>query len=154
MTYRERLHREGLALALLGVAGSGALLAFVDGAGDQPWSTVLQLAAVALLLSVIGPRAVRAWAAEAEETPDPGDGEPTPLWHLPLVVAAIAAPFALLGSWDAVLRVTGGSALVGVAQATVLAHAAAREEARLRGRLVRLPGSSLWRGTKLGLVPR
>lgn len=105
-------------------------------------------------LVVLGPRAVRGWAGQADEAPEGVSGDPTPLWLLPVVVAALAAPFALAGAWDAVLRVAGGSALVGLAQAFVLERAAAREEARLGAELVRLPGSSLLRGTRLGLRPR
>jgi hypothetical protein len=79
-----------------------------------------------------------------------GVGSPSPLWHLPLVMVVLATPFALLGSWDAALRVTAGCALVGLAQALLLERIAAREEARLGGgALVRLPGSRLL-GTRLG----
>lgn len=82
-------------------------------------------------------------------------GDPTPLWQLPLICGAgallLGVPF---GAWDTALRFTGGCALVGLAQAVVLEGTAAREELRRRGTLVRLPGSSLLRGTQLGLVPR
>jgi hypothetical protein len=153
LSYRARLRREGLALALVGLAAAAALLLGVPESRERPPNTVLQLLAVAGFLVVLGPRAVRGWAGQAEEAPDGVTGDPTPLWMLPLVVAAIAAPFALLGAWDAVLRVAGGSALVGLAQAFVLERAAAQEERRLGAELVRLPGSSLLRGTRLGLRP-
>lgn len=150
--YRRRLRVEGLALALVGALGSAALLLLADGATERPASTVLQLAAVAVFLLLLGPRAVRAWAYEAEPVDGPVTGDPTPLWVLPLVMAGIAAPFAALGSFDACLRVTGGCVLVGLAQAFVLERTAAREEARLGGTLVRLPGSRLLRGTRLGVL--
>lgn len=155
-TYRDRLRLEGGTLAALGTIAAAALLLTVEAARERPESTVGQLCVVGALLLIIGPRFVSAWALHAEEEPieDAGDGEPTPLWHLPLVVVAIAAPFALLGAWDAVVRVCGGAALVGLFQATLLERAAAQAEAGRPGDdvLVRLPGSRLARGTRLGWV--
>lgn len=151
-TYRHRLRLEGGVLAALGLAASVTLVLVVDAARESPGSTLVQLAVVAALLLALGPWAVRRWARSAEPVTAEaaGTGEPTPLWHLPLVVVVLAAPFALLGAWDAVLRVTAGSALVGLAQALVLEGTAAREEARSGGGpLVRLPGSRLF-GTRLG----
>lgn len=120
-------------------------------------STGLQLAVVALLLLTIAPRTVRAWAGIAEPVDDPSaiSGDPTPLWHLPLVCAGPALLLGgVLGGWDTALRFTGGCLLVGLAQAYVLEAAAARAELRRKGTLVRLPGSSLLRGTRLGIIPR
>lgn len=155
-TYRERLRLEGGVLAALGLAGSVALLALADGATDVPASTVGQLLLVALLLAIFAPRGAHAALASAEALASPveaGSGEPTPLWHLPLVVAVLAAPLLLLGAPDAALRVTGGCALVGLAQAVVLAGIVARAE-RAQGRAyVRRPGSRILRGTKLGWWP-
>jgi hypothetical protein len=151
MGYRRRLRLEGAVLALCGAAAAAALLLEVDAAREGPANTIAQLAAVALALALLGPRAVRAWAAEAEPVEAPVSGDPTPLWQLPLVLLALGAPFAALDAWDAVLRVAGGCVLVGLAQALLLERAAAREEARLGGVLVRLPGSGLLRGTRLGL---
>jgi pyruvate/2-oxoglutarate dehydrogenase complex dihydrolipoamide acyltransferase (E2) component len=83
----------------------------------------------------------------------PATGEPTPLWHLPLVVAALAAPLLLAGAADAALRVAGGSALVGAAQAVLLARIVADHERRAGRVFVRLPGSRILRGTRLGWAP-
>ena len=154
-SYRERLRLEGGVLALCGLAGSAALLVLAtDEATAGPGSTIGQLVVVAALLAVFGPRAVRSWAAKAEPVGDDRavSGDPTPLWQLPLICAALALAFGLgLDAWDAALRVTGGCALVGLAQAVLLDRVAAGEERRLGGTLVRLPGSSLFTGTRLGV---
>ena len=154
-SYRERLYREGGALAASGAVGSVILLVFVDGARDGPWSTALQLAVVALLCAWLGPRSARRWTARAE--PVPGgrtlSGEPTPLWQLPSITAALTLAVALpTGMWDAGLRVTGGCLLVGLAQACVMAPLVRADERRRRRRYVRLPGSRILRGTRLGFV--
>jgi hypothetical protein len=152
-TYRARLQLEGLVLAGLGIAGSIALLAFDDHATDVPASTIGQLAIVAVLLAFFGPRSVRSAIAGAEPVAGPqsaGGGEPTPLWHLPLIVAMLATPLWLLGAPDAALRVTGGVVLVGLTQALVLAALVAADEQRTGRTFVRLPGSRILRGTKLG----
>ena len=55
------------------------------------------------------------------------------------------------GMWDAGLRVTAGSACwLGLTQAGLMAPLVAREERRSGRRFVRLPGSRLGRGTRLG----
>lgn len=153
-SYRDRLRLEGAVLAACGLVGSALLLALTQTATDGPASTLGQLAFVAVALAVIGPRAVRRWAAAAGDVRAADvPGDPTPLWLLPVICLAltllVGAP---TGAWDAGLRVTGGCALVGLAQAVVLERVAAREEARLGATLVRLPGSSLLRGTRLGAV--
>jgi hypothetical protein len=157
LTYRTRLRREGAALAAVGLGASVALLVLEPDAASGPGSTVGQLAVVAALLAWLGPRGVRAAIARAEEIGGPGvppaTGEPTPLWHLPLVVAALAAPLLLAGAPDAALRVTGGSALVGAAQAVLLVRVVAGHERRLGRVFVRLPGSRILRGTRLGWAP-
>jgi hypothetical protein len=151
-SYRERLQAEGLALAGSGAAGSAVLLLFVDGATDGPWNTVGQLVVVAVLCAWLGRHYARRWMAAAE----PADesivtGDPTPLWQLPAIVAGltllVAVPF---GLWDAGLRVTGGCVLVGLMQCALMAPLVAREERRSGRRFVRLPGSRLGRGTRLG----
>jgi hypothetical protein len=153
--YRDRLRLEGAVLAACGAAGSAGLLLLVEASRERPVSTVLQLAGVALLLLVLAPRVVRAWADAAEDVrPEGHTGEPTPLWHLPLVCAGLAAIFAVPGVWDAALRVTGGCLLVGLAQALLLPPVVARVERERRGTLIRLPGSRVLRGTRLGLVRR
>lgn len=150
-SYRERLALEGAVLAGSGAIGSAALLAFVDGADDGPWNTIGQLAVVAALCGWLGPRSVRKWTAVAEPAPADAGGEPTPLWQLPAITAgltlAVAVPTEM---WDAGLRVTGGCVLVGLMQAALMAPLVAREERRSGRRFVRLPGSRLGRGTKLG----
>jgi hypothetical protein len=156
-TYRERLRAEGLVLAASGVLGSAGLLVFLtDEATSGPVSTVVQLAIVAALLGWLGPLSARTSIARSEEVAagDEGTGEPTALWLLPLIVAALAGAFAALVGWDAALRVTGGCTLVGLAQAVLLERIVAADEAR-RGRVYfRRPGSRILRGTLLGHRPR
>lgn len=140
-------------LAALGAAGSIALLLLEDQATDMPGSTIGQLALVALLLGVLGPRGVRTSVAQATPIVEPspeGSGEPTPLWHLPLIVAVLAAPFLLAGVPDAALRVTGGVTLVGLTQAVLLAGLVTRDEQATGRAYIRLPGSRILRGTRLG----
>lgn len=155
-TYRERLQLEGTALALCGALGSVVLVVAVDEATRLPGNTLGQLAFVAVLLLVLGRRSVGRWMAAAEPLDDPADagtGEPTPLWHLPLVVAALALPFGFGAGWDAGLRITGGCLLVGAWQALYLATFVAREEDSRGVEFLRLPGSRLGRGTRLGTLP-
>lgn len=154
-TYRGRLRTEGLTLAALGGVGSVALLVLADGATDGPASTIGQLVVVAVLLGIFGPRGVGSAITEAVAVDDlgaAGTGEPTPLWHLPLVVAVLAAPFLAAGLPDAALRVTGGCALVGLSQAVLLAGLVGRDEQATDRVYVRLPGSRILRGTRLGFV--
>lgn len=161
-SYRERLRVEGLALAACGAVASGALVAFVPESRRWPLNTVAQLGVVAVLLEGIGTRKARRWMDEAEElTPgQEGSGEPTPLWMLPPIMVSLAAFFVLLpetglpgsdrAGWDAGLRITGGCALVGLFQGVRLARVVEVDE-RARGRrYLRVKGSHLWSGTKLG----
>jgi hypothetical protein len=144
--YRDRLRLEGSVLTLCGVIGCLTLLLTTDTATAGPVSTIGQLALVAVLLAVLGPRAVRAWAASAQQATPGMSGDPTPLWQLPLIVAGLTLLVGLpTGAWDAGLRVTGGCVLVGLAQAVLLERAAAAEEARRGARLLRAPGSRIWR---------
>jgi hypothetical protein len=163
-TYRDRLALEGYALAACGVAGSAALVAFVPASHRWPWNTVGQLAAAGGLIAVFGTRAVRGSIERAVEVAsgEEGSGEPTPLWHLPLVVTGLAAAFALLpktglpasdkAGWDAALRITGGCLLVGLVQGLRFERIVARDESRRGRRYIRVKGSHLWSGTKLGWV--
>ena len=172
-SYVKRLRLEGLTLAAVGAAGSAGLLATQPEAKRLPLRTIGQLVLVAGGLGALGPRstdkalsdASRIWFGRV------GTGEPTPLWHLPLPVAAqvafvsVVAKKALAGTslsprlkespgWDAALRVTAGSALVGVYQALVVAPQVKRAEASKLRRYYRMPGSRLGRGTKLGYTSR
>ncbi len=153
-TYRQRLMLEGRVLAALGAVGSVALLVFDDHATDVVASTVGQLLVVAVLLGIFGPRGVRSAIDGAQRIPTgpagAGSGEPTPLWHLPLVVVALATPLWLVDAPDAALRVTGGVVLVGLTQTLLLARIVAAAEQRSGRTFVRLPGSRILRGTKLG----
>ena len=163
-SYRERLRVEGLALAACGVAASGALVAFVPESRRWPLNTVAQLAVVAALLEGIGTRKTRRWMDEAEElTPgEEGSGEPTPLWMLPPIMISLAAFFVLLpetglpgsdrAGWDAGLRITAGCAVVGLFQGVRWAGVVATEERERGRRYLRVKGSHLWSGTKLGWV--
>ena len=155
-SYRERLIYEGVALALSGVVGSAVLLAFEDSAADGPWNTGVQLGVVAALCAFLGTRSARRWTALAEPVPA-GDtsltGEPTPLWQMPLITAGLTLAVALpTGMWDAGLRVTGGCLLVGLTQAALMAPLVGAAERRRNRRYVRLPGSRILRGTRLGTV--
>ena len=150
LTYRARLRTEGVALAACGAAGSVALLIADDRTTANAGSTVVQLIVVAALLAVLGPRSVRtAIAGSQPEGVREATGEPTPLWHLPLVVAILALPLVLLGAWDAGLRVTAGCALVGLAQALVLSPLVAADERRTGRVYARASGSRILRGTRL-----
>lgn len=151
LTYTRRLRVEGAALAVCGVAGSVALVLADDRTTANAASTVGQLAVVVVLLATLGPRSVRRALAAARPDGDPvrATGEPTPLWHLPLVVAGLVTPFLLAGSWDAGLRVTAGCGLVGLAQATLLAGLVAADERRTQRTYARAPGSRILRGTRL-----
>jgi len=150
--YRERLTLEGATLAGCGAVGSAGLLTFVDAAPDNAASTIGQLAFVALLCSVLGPYLARRWTNRAEPVGERTiSGDPTPLWQLPVITAVLALAVGLpAGSWDASLRVTGGCLLVGLTQAVPMAYLIRRDERRRARRYVRLPGSSLLRGTRLG----
>ena len=155
-SYRELLIREGGALALSGALGSAVLLGFEDSAADGPWNTGVQLGVVAALCAVLGRRSARKWTARAEPVPAAEKsltGEPTPLWQMPVITAGLTLAVALpTGMWDAGLRVTGGCLLVGVTQACVMAPLVGADERRRGRRYVRLPGSRILRGTRLGAV--
>lgn len=158
-TYRERLRLEGAVLAATGGLGSVLLLAFVDEASERALSTVLQVAFVAAVLAVAGPIFVRRWLAGAQPVGDDAQltGQPTALWKPPLVVVVLTALFVVPGElgvgaagWDAGLRITLGSMLVGLAQALFVERLVAADEARHGRRYVRLPGSRATSGTNVG----
>lgn len=151
LSYRQRLRTEGLTLAACGAVASVVLVIADDRTTDNAGSTFGQLAVVVVLLATLGPRSVRHATAAARPDGERGwsTGEPTPLWHLPGVVVALCAPFLLAGSWDAGLRVTAGCALVGLAQAMLLAGLVAADERRTGRTYARAPGSRILRGTKL-----
>lgn len=162
-TYRERLRIEGLSLAAAGAAGTAGLLTFkTEQATRWPWNTVGQLAVVVGLLGFFGPRSVRKSIDQSTEltSGSEGTGEPTPLWQLPVIVTGLAATFVGLGEindragWDAALRITGGCTLVGLAQAIVLERIVAADEEKTGRSYLRVKGSRLGRGTKLGWLPR
>jgi hypothetical protein len=95
----------------------------------------------------------RATAAASEvSVSGAGGGEPTPLWQLPLIVAVLTVPLGLLEGWDTGLRASAGCLLVGLAQAVLLERLVGTAERRAGGRYIRLPGSRIVRGTRLGLV--
>ena len=157
--YRERLRLEGAVLAASGALASALLLAFVGDARERTGSTIAQIAALAILLALLGPLLVRRWLDAAQPVEPDGEltGEPTPLWMPPLVVVVLVAIFVLPGElgagevgWDAGLRITLGCMLVGLAQALLLAAIVGADEARRGRRYLRLPGSRAIGGTKLG----
>jgi hypothetical protein len=163
-SYRERLRAEGLALAACGAIGSVALIGFVPESRRWPLNTVGQLAVVAVLLEMFGTRKVRRWIAEAHELEpgEEGSGEPTPLWMLPPIMISLAAFFVLIpetglpgsdaAGWDAGLRITGGCAVVGLAQALRFGSLVDAEERSTGRRFLRVKGSKLLGGTKLGYL--
>lgn len=163
-SYRERLRIEGLALAACGAVASVGLVAFVPESRRWPLNTVGQLAVVAVLLERFGTRKVHRWIDDADElTPgQEGSGEPTPLWMLPPIMISLAAGFVLLpetglpgsdrAGWDAGLRITGGCVVVGLMQGLRFHAIVAGDEARTRRRYLRVKGSKLLGGTKLGYL--
>lgn len=158
-TYRERLRLEGLALAGLGLLDCALLLRVFPQARRWPLNTAGQLVLVAALLGYFGPRSVRKALDASVPLPadELGSGEPTPLWHIPPIVAGLTLAFGLapneLAGWDAGVRIGGGCALVGLAQAGLLERVVARDEALRGRRYYRVRGSRLGRGTKLGYRP-
>ena len=140
-------------LAASGLGSSAVLLAFVEQSRDAPQSTIVQLVVVAALCVALGSYFAKKWTEDAQPI-DPADasGEPTPLWQLPLITAGLALVVALPPPhlWDAALRVTGGCLLVGLMQAALMARLVAADERRRGRRYVRLRGSRILRGTKLG----
>ena len=153
--YRTRLRLEGAALAASGAVSAAAVLALADDATRGPLSTVVQLLVVAALMATLGVRSVRRSMRSAAEltAAELGTGEPTPLWQLPLICAALTLAFGLGAGWDAGLRIGGGCVVVGLAQAVLFASLVAREEERRDRRFYRVAGSSLFTGTKLGAAP-
>jgi hypothetical protein len=162
-TYRERLRIEGLVLAGSGVLGSVLLLALTTESRRWPLNTIGQLVVVVALLAFFGPRATAKAlrSARGMRREALGSGEPTPLWQLPLIVAAltvlVAKPvgpipdfLSVRAGWDAGLRVTGGCALVGLAQAFLLERQVAQAEQSEGHVYHRVAGSRLGRGTNLG----
>lgn len=164
-TYRQRLRAEGLALAGSGVLGSVLLLALTPEAKRGPLSTIGQLLVVVGLLAYFGPRATAKALRSARGMRQEalGSGEPTPLWQLPVIVVVltllVAKPVGPIpdvlsarAGWDAGLRVTGGCALVGLAQAFLLERQVAQAEKADGHVYHRIAGSRLGRGTNLGYV--
>jgi hypothetical protein len=163
-SYRERLRIEGLALAACGAVASAALIAFVPASRRWPLKTLGQLAVVVVALETLGTRSVRRYLTKAEELEpgEEGSGEPTPLWMLPPIMISLAAGFVLLpetglpgsekAGWDAGLRITGGCMIVGLAQGVRYARIVANDEQKRGRRYLRVKGSHLWSGTKLGFL--
>jgi hypothetical protein len=157
-SYRERLEVEGYSLAALGAIDCLLLLALTTQSRRWPSNTIGQLAVVAVLVAGLGPRAVRRAVAESVELAPGGEGsgEPTPLWQLPPIVAGLTLLVGLspAGGWDAGVRIGGGCVIVGLGQAVLMGRLVARAEAETGRRYVRVKGSRIGRGTKLGWTPR
>lgn len=143
-------------LAACGALGTAGLLIVTAEARHGAVSTSVQLAVVALLLLWLGPRGVRRSMADSSARPEDqiGSGEPTPLWHIALLVAVLTAIAGGVAGWDAGIRVTGGCVLVGAAQALLLARLVDTEERRSGRTFYRVAGSRILRGTRLGYVRR
>ncbi len=126
-------------------SGPALLLATTEESRRWPLNTAAQCAVAGGIAVGLGRRGTRKAIADASEhdADDLGSGEPTPLWMHPLIVAGLAlgfrglseldAPGADLAGWDASLRITVGSALVGLTQAVVLERQVAAAE-RANGR--------------------
>lgn len=155
-SYRQRLRLEGFALAICGAAGSLLLLIAAPEAHRGLLSSVAQLVVVALLLAWLGPLSVHRAIAAAEPRFGRriGSGEPTPVWQIPLIVLGLTLLAGVLAGWDAGLRVTVGCALVGLAQAMLLARIVATNEHSSRRTYFRVAGSRILRGTRLGYLER
>lgn len=166
--YVTRLRLEGGVLAAAGLAASAALVTRIPASRRWPLNTVGQVGVVAAALAVRGPKQVDRWLGVAERVDGVQvTGEPTPLLHVPVPMLlgallfkgleSVRGPFAPLtakAGWDAALRVTAGSAVVGATQALLLAHHVAAVEAREGRTYFRLPGSRLGAGTRLGYTER
>lgn len=155
-TYLQRLRLEGTVLAACGALGTAGLLIVTAEARHAALSTSIQLVVVALLLLGLGPRGVRRSMADSSPRPKDqiGSGEPTPLWHIALLVVVLTAIAGGVAGWDAGIRVTGGCVLVGAAQALLLARLVDTEERRSGRTFYRVAGSRILRGTRLGYVRR
>lgn len=141
-------------LAGCGAIGTVGLLAATSQSRDGPLSTAWQLVVVALLLVWLGPRGVRRSIADSSPQPEDqiGSGEPTPLWHIVLIVVVLAAIAGTIAGWDAGIRVTGGCLLVGAVQALLLARMVDAEQRRTERTFYRIAGSRILKGTRLGYV--
>lgn len=172
-TYRHRLRVEGLTLAAAGLAGSALLLAVKEQSRRAPANTAIQLGVLAVGLGTLGRRSTDKALANADRVRlgRVGTGEPTPLWHVPVPMVAgtifvgrLAKPLnkklglpkrlARDAGWDAALRVSAGSAIVGLWQAFVIEHRVGRAERRGLRTYYRMPGSALGTGTRLGWTRR
>ena len=153
-TYLHRLRLEGAFLGACGGLGTFGLLVLAAGARHDLLSTALQLAVLALLLLWLGPRGLRRSIADSDERDRAtiGSGEPTPLWHVALIVVVLTGLAGLLG-WDASLRVTAGCVLVGATQALLLGDFVRREEHKTGRTFYRIAGSRILRGTQLAYIP-
>ncbi|MDX6667901.1 MAG: hypothetical protein QOK04_1281, partial [Solirubrobacteraceae bacterium] len=119
-TYRERLRLEGYSLAALGALDCVLLLALSTQSRRWPLNTIGQLLIVVVLVVGLGPRSVRRAVERSVELPSDAEvsGEPTPLWQLPIIVAALTLLVGLpaAGGWDAGVRIGGGCFIVGLGQ--------------------------------------
>ena len=172
-TYRHRLRVEGITLAAAGFAGSALLLAVKQQSRRAPANTAIQLGVLAVGLATLGRRSTDKALGTADRVRfgRVGTGEPTPLWHVPVPMLAgalfvgagakplnkklgLPKPLARDAGWDAALRVTAGSALVGLWQAFVIERRIAGAERRGLRMYYRMPGSALGTGTRLGWTRR
>ncbi|MGI8633633.1 MAG: hypothetical protein ACR2NA_13970 [Solirubrobacterales bacterium] len=142
-TYRQRLRIEGLALVACGAVDAAILLRADEQTRRWPLNTAAQLAVVVVLLAALLPRSVRSDMADSIRAVKGQTltGDPTPLWQLPLILAALTLSFVKgipatglpgseLAGWDAGLRIAGGCMLVGLAQAVVADRIVAADEQR------------------------
>ena len=69
-------------------------------------------------------------------------------------MAGLTLAFGFGAGWAAGLRIGGGCVVVGLAQAVLFERLVAARERRVRRSFVRVAGSSLFTGTKLGVLQR
>lgn len=148
-SYRARLRLEGTALA--GMSAVAALLVIVVTRLELDVLFAVQAAVGVMLLAVLGPRSARTAMRRSERVAGkPGSGEPTPLWHLLVILAAFVPLLGLLIDGLSALSFATGAGLVGLTQAVLIERAVAAEERRTGRRFFRRPGSRILRGTRLG----
>jgi len=154
-TYRERLQTEGLMLAVCGGIACVAVFAFTDVADEPRSITIVELLIVAGLVATLGPLALRRARRRAIEldADEVGSGEPTPLWHIAVIVAFLVVLAGVtLGPLGA-LNAAGGCVVIGFGQAILLATLVGMDEREQGRRFYRVRGSRILRGTRLGWRP-
>lgn len=155
-SYRSRLRAEGLALAVSAAVAALVLVLAVSGAREGIVKTLIVVAVALLVIIWLGPRSVHLAMAHAAQlfTPDPGRGEPRPLWQMPVIAAIPTAFVARFAGAANGLRLALALTLVGLCQAFLLERIVAVNEAQTRRRYFRVEGSRMLGATRLGFLQR